>query len=78
MGNQLFRLGFHRITERLPDPDIDEDNGLRKSVVNLFLDNEYSIAGVVNTMCADGWTLDIVCQTLQYQERKENENGGPS
>lgn len=66
-STDLFRLRFSKVVEGRVDPDIDEDNGLRKPVIEMFMANEYAIAGVVNAMCADGWTSEVICRTRQYQ-----------
>ena len=74
MDSVMFRLKFSKVAEVLPDPDIQEDNGMRKPVTEVFLDDDYSIASVVNAMCADGWTCETICRTLQYKSSiKEDE-----
>jgi len=67
----LFILVFSRVREILPDPDIYEDNGLRKPLIEIFTDCTYSIAGIVNAMTAAGWTFERVNPTLEYKKIKE-------
>ena len=72
-NDYLYRMTFSKINEYAPDPDIPEDNGLRKPEVKMYLKCDVFLADVITAMCKDGWTLERISETLEYKERQSED-----